>query len=71
MIYLASAIIVDTRTASGCISRTTSFFPGGGALNLFSGRGVQPGFPKYGACELTIASEKGACERKIFKFGAL
>ena len=33
--------------------------PGGGALNFFSGRGVRPGFPKCGACELTFASEKG------------
>ena len=33
--------------------------PGGGALNFFSGRGVRPGFPKCGACELTLASEKG------------
>ena len=31
----------------------------GGALNFFSGRGVRPGFPKYGACELAFASEKG------------
>ena len=33
--------------------------PGGGALNFFPGRGVRPGFPKCGACELTFASEKG------------
>ena len=33
--------------------------PGGGALNFFLGRGVRPGFPKCGACELTFASEKG------------
>ena len=44
---------------------------GGGALNFFSGRGVRPGFPKCGACELTFASEKGACERKISKFRGL
>ena len=31
----------------------------GGALNFFSGRGVRPGFPKCGACELTFTSEKG------------
>ena len=54
---------------------------GGGALNFFSGRGVWPGFPKCGACELILASEKGglvnwkfpnlgACERRISKFGA-
>ena len=52
-----------------------------GALNFFSGRGVRPGFPKCGACELTFAAEKGglvswkfpnlgACELKISKFGA-
>ena len=31
----------------------------GGALNFFSGRGVWPGFPKCGACELIPASERG------------
>ena len=30
-----------------------------GALNFFSGKGVQPGFPKCGACELILASEIG------------
>ena len=29
--------------------------PGGGT-QLFSGRGVRPGFPKCGACELIFAS---------------
>ena len=71
VVYLASAIIVDTRTASGCISRTTSFFPGGGSLNFFSGRGVRPGFPKYGACELTIASEKGGLWAENFQIWGL
>ena len=34
--------------------------PGGGGHSIFfSGRGVRPGFPKCGACELTFASEKG------------
>ena len=58
------------------------FIGGGGGTQLFSGRGVRPGFPKGGACELTFASEKGglvsgkfpnlgACERKISKFGGL
>ena len=54
----------------------------GGTLNFFSGRGIGPGFPKCGACELTFASERGgglvsgklpnlrACELKISKFGA-
>ena len=51
--------------------REKSLGRGGGALNFFSGRGVRPGFPKCGACELTFASEKGACERKISKFGGL
>ena len=31
----------------------------GVALNFFSGRGVQPGFPKCGACELFFVSERG------------
>ena len=44
-----------------------TFSPG----NFFSGRGVRPEFPKCGACELIIASEKGACELKISKFGGL
>ena len=42
-----------------------------GALNFFSGRGVRPRFPKCGACELMFASEKGAYELKISKFGGL
>ena len=53
-------------------------YRGGGALNFFSGRGVRPGFPKCGACELTFASEKGglwaenwACELKMSKFWGL
>ena len=36
-----------------------SVFRGGGGTQLFSGRGVRPGFPKCGACELIFASEKG------------
>ena len=32
---------------------------GGGGTQLYSGRGVRPGFPKCGACELLFASEKG------------
>ena len=38
--------------------------PGGGGgggrehSTFFSGRGVQPGFPKCGACELIFASER-------------
>ena len=42
-----------------------------GALNFFLGRGVRPGFPKCGACELNIASEKGVLWTRIFKFGGL
>ena len=38
--------------------KTWHLCPGGGALTFFSGRGVRPGFPKCGACELTFASEK-------------
>ena len=41
--------------------------PGGGALNFFSGRGVRPGFPKCGACELTFASEKGGLWAENFQ----
>ena len=56
--------------------------PGGGT-QLFSGRGVRPGFPKCGSCELIFASKKGGlltenfqiwelnCELKIFKFRGL
>ena len=44
---------------------------GGEALNFFSGRGVWPRFLKCGACELIFASEKGAGELKISKFGSL
>ena len=33
--------------------------PGGGGTQLFSGRGVPPGFSKFGAYELIFASEKG------------
>ena len=44
---------------------------GGGGHSTFSGRGVWPGFLKCGACELIFASEKGACELKISKFGGL
>ena len=45
--------------------------PGGGGTQLFfSGRGVQPGFPKCGACELTFASEKGGLvSGKFLNFG--
>ena len=45
--------------------------PGGGALNFCSGRGVQPGFPKCVACELTCGSETGVMWTEIFKFGGL
>ena len=38
----------------------------GGALNLFSGRGVRPGFPKCGACELIFASETRGLWAKIW-----
>ena len=45
---------------------------GGGTQLFFSFRGVRPGSPKCGACELIFASEKGgACELKISKFGGL
>ena len=43
----------------------------GGALNFFSGRGVRPGFPKYGACELTFASENGGLWAENFQIWGL
>ena len=45
--------------------------PGGGGTQLFSGRGVQPGFPKCGACELTFASEKGGLWAENFQIWGL
>ena len=45
--------------------------PGGGAFNFFSGRGVRPGFPKCGACELTFASEKGGLWAENFQIWGL
>ena len=48
------------RAGAPIFTRRVDIYPGGGgALNFFSGRGVRPGFPKWGACELTFASEKG------------
>ena len=44
---------------------------GGGHSNLFSGRGVRPGFPKCGACELTFASEKGGLWAENFQIWGL
>ena len=35
------------------------FLPGPGGTQLFSGRGVRPGFPKCGACEPILGSERG------------
>ena len=43
----------------------------GRALNFFSGRGVRPGFPKCGACELTFASEKGGLWAENFQLWGL
>ena len=43
----------------------------GGALNFISGRGVRPGFPKCGACELTFASEKGGLWVENFQIWGL
>ena len=42
-----------------------------GALNFLSSRGVQPRFPKCGACKLIFASERGALWTEIFKSGGL
>ena len=44
---------------------------GGGHSILFSGRGVLPGFPKCGACELTFASEKGGLWAENFHIWGL
>ena len=66
-----------------CTSIMVHFRPGGGGLQLISGKGaVRPGFPNCGACELTFASERGglvswkfpnlgARELKISKYGGL
>ena len=51
---------IDSRQPASPFPTAVGLTPGGGgALNFFSGRGVRPGFPKCGACELTFASEKG------------
>ena len=42
------------------MSRYTNPVGGGGCTQLVSGRGVRAGFPKCGACELMIASERGS-----------
>ena len=39
--------------------------------STFSGRGVQPWFPKCGVCELIFASERGVLWTEIFKFRGL
>ena len=44
---------------------------GGTQLFFFSGRGVRPGFPKCGACELILASEKGGLWTENFKIWGL
>ena len=46
-------------------------YGGGGALNFFSGKGVRPGFPKCGACELTFASKKGDLWAENFQIWGL
>ena len=46
-------------------------FSGGGGTQLFSGRGVRPGFPKCGACKLTFASEKGGLWAENFQIWGL
>ena len=53
-----NSTLAYSRGVGATIHRGT--YPGGGGgTQLFSGRGVRPGFPKCGACELTFASEKG------------
>ena len=51
-------------------ARETRPMPGGGT-QLFSGRGVQPGFPKCEACELIFTSKKGGLWTENLKFGGL
>ena len=42
-----------------------------GGTQLSSGWGVRPGFPKCGACELILASEKGGLWTKNFQIWGL
>ena len=64
-------------TALACLVKYSSLFfsfghiRGGGALNIFSGRGVRPRFPKCGACDLTFASEKGGLWAENFHIWGL
>ena len=56
------------------IPRYTYGFSGGGTKLFFPGRGALPGFLKYGAWEVIIASKRGAggsCEIKISRYGGL
>ena len=62
----------DALSTSLIFRRMMSFVsnPGGG-LNFFLGRGVRPGFPKCGACELIFASEKGGLWTENFQIWGL
>ena len=54
--YFSNAQSVKLKTKlrmATCIRRT------GGVLNVLSGKGARPGFPKCGTCELIFASERG------------
>ena len=44
---------------------------GGGPLNFFSGRGARLRFPKCGACELILASERGGLWTENFQIWGL
>ena len=52
------------------MSHSQTYKPGGGT-QLLSGRGVRPGFPKCGACELIFASEKGGLWTENFQIWGL
>ena len=65
-------VLLNGKIATGNY-KTITWMPGGGggALNFFSGRGVRPGFPKCGACELTFTSEKGGLWVENFQIWGL
>ena len=48
-----------------------SLTQGGGHPTFYSGRGVRPGFPKCGNCELIFTSEIGVLWTEILKFRGL
>ena len=74
--FWAVPIVCDVEThkvkhslwrVASCMIKESGYTAPGGALNFFSGRGVRPGFPKCGTCELTFASEKGVLWAENFQ----